>query len=66
MRYHVFHENKKYTRDLEANSSFEARKALAGACRKPVTEFFAIRHDLMGPRDWDMYEAAQAAKLARK
>ncbi len=50
--YHVMNERKDYGRVIDAPSSFEARRIVAAANNADVTDFFAIRKDLMGPHDW--------------
>lgn len=45
--YYVFHENKKFFRVIDAQSSFEARSVLSRATKSPVTEFYAVRKDLL-------------------
>ena len=52
MHYNVFHATKPYVRLVDAASSFEARKCVAAACGADVTDFYAVRYDLMTDRDW--------------
>jgi len=52
MRYYVFHAEKPYCRCIETTTSFEARKIVARACSSDVTDFYAVRKDLMTARDW--------------
>lgn len=59
MRYYVFHENKNWARILECESSFEARRICAAALQLPVTDFYAVRGNLMTSRDRLIYDTAE-------
>ena len=47
MKYNVFNEAGRFMRTVEAFSSFDARKVVATFNGASVTDFYAIRDDLM-------------------
>ena len=51
MKYNVFNEAGRFMRTVEAFSSFDARKVVATFNGGSVTDFYAIRDDLMTDRD---------------
>ena len=51
MKYNVFNEAGRFMRTVEAFSSFDARKVVATFIGGSVTDFYAIRDDLMTDRD---------------
>ena len=58
-RYYVINEAKTYGRVVDAATSFEARCIVAKATGAGAVDFFALREDLMRPRDramWDRIE----------
>lgn len=50
-RYYVFHITKQYCRCIETSSGFDATRTLARACRAEVTDFYAVRADLISDHD---------------
>lgn len=57
--YYVFHVDKKYVRVVDAANSFQARTVLASACRAPVTDFYAVREDLLTASDRKIIDKAR-------
>jgi hypothetical protein len=54
--YYVINTAKTYGRVIDAPTSFEARCIVAKATGAGAVDFFALREDLMRPRDWAMWD----------
>lgn len=50
--YYVMNTRKDYGRVVATESSYKARKVVAAANNADITNFIAIRQDLMGAHDW--------------